>query len=78
MRRFREFQGLLAQAESLRQALNDRKLMERAKGILMQRGALTEEQAFERHLPSRLREAAEEYRAACQSVQLLARSTVLR
>ncbi len=48
MRRFREFQGLRAQTETLRQALDDRKLIERAKGILVERGDLTEAQAFER------------------------------
>ena len=48
MRRFREFQGLLAHAETLRQALDDRKLIERAKGVLMHRGGHTEEQAFGR------------------------------
>ncbi|MEM9589319.1 MAG: response regulator, partial [Planctomycetota bacterium] len=43
MRRWREFQALREQAESLQQAMQERKLIERAKGILMRRGQLTEE-----------------------------------
>ena len=38
MQRYREFQALKEQAESLQQALQERKLVERAKGILMKRG----------------------------------------
>lgn len=48
MRRFQEFQALHAQADSLRQALEDRKLVERAKGILMKRAGLDEPGAFRR------------------------------
>lgn len=48
MRRFQEFQALQEQAESLRQALDDRKVIERAKGILMKRADLSEEHAFRR------------------------------
>jgi response regulator NasT len=48
MRRFREFQALQQQATDLRQALEDRKLIERAKGILMKRAALDEPDAFRR------------------------------
>ena len=46
MRRFREFQALQTQTETLEQALAERKLLERAKGILMKRAELSEEDAF--------------------------------
>lgn len=48
MRRFKEFQALHQQAEDLRQALEDRKMVERAKGILMARAGLKEADAFRR------------------------------
>ena len=48
MRRFQEFQALHQQADDLRQALEDRKLIERAKGVLMKRAALDEPDAFRR------------------------------
>jgi len=48
MRRFREFQALHQQAEDLRQALEDRKIVERAKGVLMKRAGLDEQDAFRR------------------------------
>lgn len=48
IRRFREFQALGRQTDSLRQALEDRKLIERAKGILMQRTGIDEPAAFAR------------------------------
>ncbi|MFT5323855.1 MAG: AmiR/NasT family two-component response regulator [Planctomycetaceae bacterium] len=44
--RFREFQALQQQADSLRQTLEDRKLIERAKGIVMDRGGLSKKDAF--------------------------------
>jgi len=47
-RRFEEFQALRGEAASLRQALEDRKTIERAKGILMKRADLDEGTAFER------------------------------
>ena len=47
-RRFDEFQALRGEAASLRQALEDRKTIERAKGILMKRADLDEGTAFER------------------------------
>src|SRR5260370_24822083 len=43
MQRFDEFQTLRKEAGELRQALADRKLIERAKGILMKRAGLDEE-----------------------------------
>jgi response regulator NasT len=46
LRRFQEFQAMFAEAASLRQALEDRKVIERAKGVLMQRGHLDEPEAF--------------------------------
>jgi response regulator NasT len=46
--RFREFQLLRQEVTSLREALETRKLVERAKGILMRRLDLTEEEAFRR------------------------------
>lgn len=48
MRRFKEFSALQQQADDLRQALEDRKAVERAKGILMKRSGLAEEEAFRR------------------------------
>jgi response regulator NasT len=47
MRRFEQFQALHKEAADLRQALEDRKLIERAKGILMKKG-WDEESAFHR------------------------------
>jgi response regulator NasT len=46
--RFREFQALQAQTSNLQQALDDRKIIERAKGILMDRAELSEPDAFRR------------------------------
>lgn len=47
-RRFEQFQALRQEARDLRQALQDRKIVERAKGILMQRAQLEEPEAFAR------------------------------
>lgn len=46
VRRFEEFQSLRKEATDLRQALEDRKLIERAKGILMKRTGQDEATAF--------------------------------
>jgi response regulator NasT len=48
MHRFAQFEELRKEAADLRQALEDRKLIERAKGILMKRAALDEPSAFRR------------------------------
>jgi len=48
LRRFEQFQALRQEAADLRQALEDRKVIERAKGILMKRAALDEQAAFRR------------------------------
>lgn len=48
VRRFKEFQALQQQTDDLRQALEDRKVIERAKGILMKRAGLDEQAAFRR------------------------------
>ncbi len=48
MDRFREFQTLQQEADGLKQALDDRKIIERAKGILMKRTGLGEPEAFKR------------------------------
>lgn len=48
MRRFEQFEHLRHEAADLRQALEDRKLIERAKGILMKRAGLDEPTAFRR------------------------------
>lgn len=48
MRRFAQFQTLEQEATDLRQALEDRKLIERAKGILMRKAGLDEHEAFRR------------------------------
>lgn len=47
-RRFEQFQELREEAASLRQALEDRKVIERAKGIIMKRSGLDEQTAFRR------------------------------
>jgi response regulator NasT len=48
MRRFEQFETLQREAANLRQALEDRKVIERAKGILMKRGPMDEPEAFRR------------------------------
>jgi response regulator NasT len=48
LRRFEQFQELRRQAADLQQALADRKVIERAKGILMKVGELDEATAFRR------------------------------
>jgi response regulator NasT len=46
--RFEQYQRVRAEAAGLRQALEDRKLIERAKGIIMQRLGFTEPDAYRR------------------------------
>ncbi len=46
--RFREIQALRKEAADWKQALEDRKLIERAKGIIMKRSGLDEPEAFRR------------------------------
>jgi len=48
MLRYEQFRTLLKEAADLRQALEDRKVIERAKGILMEKAGLTEHAAFQR------------------------------
>lgn len=48
MERFREFRELEAQVQDLKEALETRKLVDRAKGILMDRDGLKEAEAFRR------------------------------
>ncbi|MDG3005622.1 ANTAR domain-containing response regulator [Paludisphaera mucosa] len=48
MSRFEQFQALHKETADLRQALEDRKLIERAKGLLMKRTGLGEHDAFRR------------------------------
>jgi response regulator NasT len=48
MGRFQQFQTLRAEAADLRQALEDRKLIEQAKGVLMKKAGIDEEEAFRR------------------------------
>jgi response regulator NasT len=48
VRRFEQFEALRKEAADLRQALEDRKVIERAKGVLMKRAALDEQEAFRR------------------------------
>jgi len=47
-RRWEEFQSLEQEANDLRQALSDRKLIERAKGLIMKHLNLDEQEAFRR------------------------------
>jgi len=46
--RFAQFRALRQEAQDLRQALDDRKVVERAKGIVMKRLRVDEEEAFRR------------------------------
>jgi response regulator NasT len=48
MQRFGQFQMLHQETDNLRQALEDRKVIERAKGVLMKRAMLDEPAAFRR------------------------------
>jgi response regulator NasT len=48
LQRFEQFRALRAEAGELRRALEDRKLIERAKGVLMKRAGLDEQAAFRR------------------------------
>ncbi len=48
VRRFEQFMALRQESADLRQALADRKVIERAKGTLMKKGGLDEAEAFRR------------------------------
>ena len=48
VRRFRQIRSLLRDVDDLKVALDTRKLIERAKGILMDRHHMSEEEAFKR------------------------------
>lgn len=48
MRRFEQFQTLRRETTDLRQALDERKIVERAKGLLMKREHIDEQEAFRR------------------------------
>jgi response regulator NasT len=48
VRRFEPFQALRQETADLRRAFEDRKLIERAKGLLMKRPGLDEQEAFRR------------------------------
>ena len=48
VQRFREFKALQDQTSNLQQALEERKVIEKAKGILMERAELSEPDAFRR------------------------------
>jgi response regulator NasT len=48
MRRFEQFQALRKETSDLKQALEDRKVIEKAKGILMKKVGLDENDAFRR------------------------------
>jgi response regulator NasT len=48
VRRFEQFEELRKEAANLRQALEDRKQIERAKGVIMKRAHLDEHEAFRR------------------------------
>jgi response regulator NasT len=48
MQRFEQFRALRKEAADHRQALEDRKVVERAKGLLMKKNELDEEEAFRR------------------------------
>lgn len=63
MARFRELQALRSQVNELEDSLEARKLIERAKGILMQRLGLNERDAYER-----LRQRARDKRAKMKDI----------
>ncbi len=46
LKRFEEFQALRQEVEDLKTALANRKLIERAKGVIMRRGDLNEDEAY--------------------------------
>jgi AmiR/NasT family two-component response regulator len=48
MKRFEQYQAIRHEAATLRQALEDRKVIERAKGVVMRRLGLNEEESFRR------------------------------
>ncbi len=48
MRRFEQFQALRKETVDLKQALEDRKIIEKAKGVLMKKASLDEHDAFRR------------------------------
>lgn len=48
LKRFEQFQELQSEVESLRQALTDRKVIERAKGVLMKRDDIEEDAAYKK------------------------------
>ena len=48
IRRFAQFQAMRREADDLKQAMEDRKLVERAKGLLMKKASLDEAEAFQR------------------------------
>ncbi|MGP0066452.1 MAG: ANTAR domain-containing response regulator [Isosphaeraceae bacterium] len=48
MHRFEQFQALRKETSDLKQALEDRKIIEKAKGILMKKAGLNEQDAFRR------------------------------
>lgn len=48
MRRFEQFQALRKETSDLKQALEDRKVIEKAKGLLMKKANLDESEAFRR------------------------------
>jgi response regulator NasT len=74
VRRFRQIQSQSQEIADLKEALETRKLIERAKGILMDRMKLTEEEAFKRiHFQARnqnkkMREIAESIITAAELI----------
>jgi len=48
LKRFEQFQDLQNEVQSLREALNDRKVIERAKGLLMKQESIDEDTAYKK------------------------------
>jgi response regulator NasT len=67
MSRFEQFQDLRRETDDLRQAMEDRKIIERAKGILMQRVGLSEDEAY-RRLNKTARDGNRKLRDVAQSI----------
>lgn len=67
IRRFQEFETLRTENDDLKKTLEDRKIIEKAKGILMKRAVLDEEAAF-RKLQKQARDQSKSMVTLAQSV----------
>jgi len=77
MRRFAELQALQKECQDLRQALTDRKVIERAKGLLMKLAGIDEKEAFQR-LQELASEKNQKLIAAAESILAVEKALVPR